>query len=155
MRRTASVVLVLAAVACTIPQPVEQLAPQTWRAPVPPVAAAQAAARQLALDGFDIVAADANGGIVSARRTGDGQALNGLLRCKWPAGSMGDLEKRATLNVTVVATADTGNASRVVVRSRVVAFVVGMESADDREATSECASNGAIEDRIRTALHGA
>ena len=153
MRRTAPALFAAALAGCNLPQPVEQLAPQTWRAPDPPSAVAQAAARELTLDGFDIVTADASGGIVSARRSGEGQTMDGLLSCKWPAGSTGDLRKRATMNVTVVATADSVNGSRVVVRSSVNAFVPGFEEAGSPGTSSECASNGQIEAHLRSAIH--
>ena len=150
--RRGFMVAILATAAC-VPAPLEQAAPVALKAPKSKAEAIRIASRELTAAGFEIAASDTSAGTLSAKRTREKRGNFDYISCKFAENSLAETNLESTLTVTVSATG-AGSESDVRITSAVLAKYPGLEGSPlpRSESQSDCASTGAIERQIATAL---
>ena len=146
------VAAVLFSAAC-VPAPLEQAAPVALKSSRSKADVIQAATRELTAAGFEIAASDTTAGTLSARRTREKRGNYDYITCKFAENSLAETNLESTLTVTVNASG-TGSASDVRISSAVLAKYPGLEESPlpRSESQTDCASTGAIERQLATAL---
>ena len=142
----------LAATAC-VPAPLEQPAPVSFKSTKTRADVVQVASRELTAAGFEIAASDTVAGTLTARRTRDKRGNFDYITCKFAENSLAETNLVSTLTVTVAAMG-TGSTSDVRVHGAVLATYPGLEGTPlpRSESQTDCASTGAIERQIATAV---
>jgi photosystem II stability/assembly factor-like uncharacterized protein len=144
--------LAAAAAACAS-APLAQPEPVTLKSARSKADVVQVATRELTSAGFEIAASDTAAGTLTAKRTRDKRGNYDYITCKFAEASLAETNLVSTLTVTVSATG-TGATSDVQVRGSVLATYPGLEESPmaRSESQTDCASTGAIERQIATAL---
>ena len=140
-RSTAVLSAALVVGGCT--RSIAQLEPTRLQSARPGTEVVQLAVRELTGLGFEIVAADAASGVVTARRIGRQRDLAGLIRC---------VHRHDGAELTISVSARPAAAgSEVLMSSRVTDrhTPVGAPASEDHDA---CASSGEVERRIAEAV---
>jgi hypothetical protein len=145
--------MTLLAVGACVPPPPEQPAPVTLRSARTKADVVQVATRELTAAGFEIAASDTAAGTLTATRTREKRGNFDYITCKFAENSLAETNLVSTLPVDVAATGS-GSASDVQVRASVLATYPGLEDSPlpRSESQTDCASTGAIERQIATAL---
>ena len=150
-RRALPTILLLTA-AC-VPSAPEQPAPVSLRSARSKTDVVQVATRELTAAGFEIAASDTAAGSLTAKRTREKRGNFDYITCKFAENSLAETNLVSTVTVNVTASGS-GSTSDVQVRAAVLATYPGLEGSPlpRSDSQTDCASTGAIERQIATAL---